>query len=457
MIDDRSHPDFSSRPRLRKGIIWYHDADNNVVIMINRYLQSSQITRRISCQEMALFAKCDGTRSIAQLASELSMEATQIESILTTWHQQAPYMFRWVHSEADDRRQSKVESAATTLFNTWKAATQPTTDNDDYHRHNIHDAYHQFDNIETTVSHAFSHPHKSLGNREYGEAFADKLLEIGALRPGVKLLEVGCGIGRFANSVLNRLRDRHVTIYNTIDYYLFDLSPALQASQRQICSNHDRTHFLHGNIENFDFGDQQFDIVIANEMIADLSISVARNDASAQQPQNDAEALIAQYQLTAATTETFVVNTGAIRLLETVKELLNPGGIAVLTEYGTTDEFPVVVELHGHNEYSIHFGHLLSVAQQLAMQPTLESLGDFLAFDGDCVVLSSRSHILLSHYLLPFLGKTPLPPTQYAPDELRAKLGDIYEQLGNVQFRPLREGGVMNPFDFLALVIRAPQ
>ena len=100
-------------------------------------------------------------------------------------------MFRWITSFEDEHKRARYHSVAARMFGQWKAAHEAVTDNVLYHSHDIADAMKQFDDIETTLSHIFRKPHKALGNRAYGEAFADKLVEMDLLPPGACILEIG--------------------------------------------------------------------------------------------------------------------------------------------------------------------------------------------------------------------------------------------------------------------------
>src|SRR5204863_297537 len=130
----------------------------------------------------------------------------------------------WPDKAAMEGHFHKRLRKAIRIHREWRAAMEQPDDNDAYHRHGISNAFHQFDSIETTVSHAFRHPHQALGGRSYGEAFCDALLERNELRAGARILEIGGGVGYFANAFLTRLQHRDPGIYNSVRYRLLDLS-----------------------------------------------------------------------------------------------------------------------------------------------------------------------------------------------------------------------------------------
>jgi hypothetical protein len=129
----------------------------------------------------------------------------------------------------------------------------------------------------------------------------------------------------------------------------------------------------------------------------------------------------------------------------------------VITEYGDVDSFPQVVEMSGHKEYSIHFGHLLQVAEHLSMQPQLNNLGSFLAADGEAETIETTSLHLLSRYLLPFIGRDGLERLAYDRSMLRDVIGDDIDLIGNLRFQPLKTvtGVTLTPFRFQVLVCRS--
>jgi hypothetical protein len=147
--------------------------------------------------------------------------------------------------------------------------------------------------------------------------------------------------------------------------------------------------------------------------------------------------------------------------LERLPQLLSARGAAVITEYGDVDSFPRVVEMSGHKEYSIHFGHLLQVAEHLSMQPQLDNLGSFLAADAEAEAIETTSWYLLSHYLLPFIGRDGLERLAYDRSMLRDVIGDQIDLIGNLRFQPLKSvTGVtpsrfLTPFGFQVLVCRS--
>jgi SAM-dependent methyltransferase len=344
------------------------------------------------------------------------------------------------------------------MLHQWRAERGAPTDNARYHTEQIRDALEQFEVVEATISHVFSVVHPALGGRRYGEALLDAVVSDGRLPAGARILEVGCGTGRLARGFLDRLRERHGAIYPTVEYTLLDLSAELQSSQRQLCVAHaGRTRFVRANIEDHDFGQERFDLVISNEMLGDLSVGRALTEnVRREQAETEAERLMIAYGLSVDNAPPdVVVNTGAIRFVERLSSVLRDGGMAALTEHGSEAFWPEAVELSDHTEFSIQFGHLSAVARRLGLGAEVQSLGEWLGFDRSFEVLSFDQLWLLGDHVLPFLGREPLPTLAYDVSMLRRRLGGLIDRVGNLDFQPLERWDALNPFEsFCVLLIR---
>ncbi len=450
------------KPALQAGVLWYKNDPGDLIFVVNRYLRNPQITRLATAFDIEMFRQCNGNNSITAIASASDTSADRIARSIEKWENLAPGMFQWLESSEDRQRQLKFLQAATILRSQWKAAHEDAANNIEYYTSQIDSASQQFEHVETTISHAFRNRHRALGGRSYGEAFCDKLTDLRALRPNLSILEIGCGTGRFANDLLDRMAENHPEIYSTSRYTLFDISNELQSSQKELCKAHrTRTRFMLGNIEDHSFQDEEFDLIIANEMIADLRIGIVRaENLKLKTVATEAEQIASEYRLECSPgykgkDPAVAVNVGAIRLIEQLPQWLSPSGIAVITEYGSENEFPEVLEMSDHKEWSIHFGHLMQVADRLSLTPELDNLGAFLNFDGDCETIGKPSYFMLSEYLLPFLGKERLRKIAYDRETLREELGRTMDRIGNLRFYPLSEVNLFNPFDFRALILRA--
>ena len=445
-------------PKLSPGVLWYQDEDRGLVLVASQCFDPGHL-RLAADFDVQLLASCDGEQDLAGLASKLSVSTEWAAGALERWDRGSDGLIRWLEPrEAKAEAQQEREARTPEMLHQWRADEAVPTDNARYHAEQIRDALEQFEAVEATVSHAFSVEHPALGGRRYGEAFCDAVAGDGQLPVGARILEVGCGTGRLAQGFLDRLRERHGAIYPTVEYTLLELSAELQSSQRQRCAAHaGRTRFVRADIEDHDFRQERFDLVIANEMLGDLSVGRALTEnVRCEQAETEAERLMLAYGLSEDDAPPdVVVNVGAIRFVERLSALLRDGGVAALTEHGSEEFWPAAVQLGDHTEFSIQFGHLAVVARQLGLEAEVRSLGEWLEFDRSFEVLSFDQLWLLGDHVLPFLGCEPLPTLAYDVSMLRRRLGALIDRVGNLDFQPLERWDALNPFEsFCVLLIR---
>jgi SAM-dependent methyltransferase/5'-deoxynucleotidase YfbR-like HD superfamily hydrolase len=337
----------------------------------------------------------------------------------------------------------------------------------DYHKLEITSADDQFERRETTLSHAFRVPHAALSNRTYGGQLARVLVDRDALhddgtRAPMLLVEVGGGTGFFARGFLDGLALRAPRVYNRSRYVICDLAPALRASQRERTSPHkERVRIVGGDAEALPLRDRSVDLLIANEMIADLPVLPVRRDELERGEGGVGADLVRRYGIPVDDAPgLFHVNSGAIRLLEEVARVLKPGGAAFLSEFGSYTNYPDQSTHLDHPEFSIHFGHLRAVATRLGLEVGLEELPALLELDGRVKVLQTTQSFFDT--LRAFLGSLGVRLEKVAyTEEMFADLcaGKVeVDRLEGVKFTPCGQRVLgLKPPEFKALVLRRPQ
>jgi len=324
----------------------------------------------------------------------------------------------------------------------------------DYHKETISNAGVQFDFNETTLSHLYRNKNKALNNLSYGEALCDKLIGAKESWDSLKILEIGCGTGLLAKNFLNRLKTDHRNCYEQVEYNLFDLSPALQEAQKVSTEGHaNKVKLITGNIENYDF-EEKFDLIICNEVIADLNVRVCDKDLSLCDDQ--VNALFNKYDFEIKDfSSKFLLNYQAIKAMEKITELLKVEGIGFISEYGSWNEVPQVVELPGHNEYSINFSHLSLVCEQARLLTNFVSMDDFLNFDKSLSLLDDSARETFSDYFLPFLGHGRLDRIPCEKKAIESLLGDKFRCFEKLSFNSLEAGkSTLDPKKFKALILK---
>jgi hypothetical protein len=346
----------------------------------------------------------------------------------------------------------------------------------DFHRSGIEDASWEFDIIEPTINHALRFPSEALGGLDYGSRFC-----LSTLRPEVfplsdapsriKVLEVGGGTGSFARAFLDQTKRLRGDVLQGVglSYHIMDLSPALIESQRKQLANVKQvvTHFQQDATE-FDLPEQEFDLIISNEVIADFQVAAVRRAADTTPGDNEVQAwdgpgayFIEKYELPVNDApESFLVNAGAFQFLERAWDHLTPGGTVILTEYGGEHKYPALSFHLNHEEYSIHFGHLATCARKLGFNCRLLTLKQFLEADDEVLMLNGKEeHLLCLNHVLKKFG-TSVPYALMSKKEFCERFQKILAQIDLVgyTFSPLRTGFHFGPKldEFMTIILRKP-
>jgi hypothetical protein len=346
----------------------------------------------------------------------------------------------------------------------------------DFHLQGIQDASWEFDQIEPTVNHCFRFPHEALGGLNYGSRFClsalrSEYLPILDQSRELNVLEVGGGTGAFAHSFIKQARLLSDSFSNrlSINYHILDLSPALMESQKKILSEllpSDR-HFQQ-NATEFDISGVNFDLIIANEVIADFPVARVNrsgvnrtNDTRDSEWEGDGACYLYKYDLPhQGAPDSFFVNSGAFRFIERAWKHLTPGGTLILSEYGSEQHYPVRSIHLSHDEFSIHFGHLAACANKIGFQSRLLTLKEFMSFDDRVLVLNGREeHILCLNHVFRNYGLT-LPYAVLSKSQFERQSQNVGEQIAltGYSFSPLRKGYHFGPNikDFLVLIMTKP-
>jgi|GEM_PF-1981585 len=439
---------------LNPAVIWLRDEDGSLGFY--QTASHSAPVRRFTKFETEILQYLSTGAARTEIQNRLDVAPSDLANFLEGLNKWGEGALRWQNSETSRALADHVRSIETARLRDIAMAMAATADeNDAFHRTQLTDPQRQFDQIETTISHMFREPHTALDNRSYGQAFCDWLVASGQLKSPCKIVEIGCGLGYFANAILDRLQGEYPGIYDGLSYTLFDLSPELQVAQKSNCSRHARiTQFVSGNIESYDFRDQRFDLALSNEVIADLSVAtISPDNIESGSPQSEAEILAQDFQLQSVPIaqggeRMAVINFGAIKMLQNLDKFLDDNGHAVVTEYGSHGQSPKAVRFSNHDEYTIDFRQLERVAQQLGFQHNRRTMGEVIGFDSDCETIRLESLRTLCDCLLPHLGCEPLLVLAYTPASLKDALGELTDSIGNLQFLRLNDPTSFSPFRF---------
>jgi len=355
----------------------------------------------------------------------------------------------------------------------WEQSSEGSRDKMiDFHLEGIQDAAWEFDQIEPTVNHCFRFPHEALGGLNYGSRFCVSALRHEYLplldRSNIlNVLEVGGGTGAFARSFIEQAQQLSESL--NINYHILDLSPALMESQRKILSDllPESRHF-HQDATNFNIPGFQCDLVIANEVVADFPVALVKRaavNASGvpidEKWEGDGAQYLYKYDLPHQDApDSFFVNAGAFNFIERAWKHLTPGGTLIVSEYGSQQIYPTRSAHLNHDEFSIHFGHLMACAAKIGFQCRLLTLKEFMSFDDEVLVLNGREeHILCLNHVFKNFGVT-LPYAVISKSEFAQHCAAIAEEIGltGYSFSPLTKRYHYGPNmeDFLVLIMPKP-
>ena len=399
-----------------------------------------------------LLLMADGTRTLREIFRALGEIRAAID-FLTTQERQLIKFTR--QREALDDPFTYVNIIPRNLYHAQKT-DQPLID---FHLHEIEDAGWEFDQIEPTVNHSFRFPHEALGGLDYGSRFCVSTLtpEVVPLRGqsrALEVLEVGGGTGSFARSFIKQAA--------SVNYHILDLSPALMANQRKVLGEllPESRHFQQ-DATQFDLPGHTFDLIISNEVIADFPVAAVERG-SDRKWQGEGAYYLEKYDLSDENApDSFLVNAGVFRFIERAWKHLRPGGTLIVSEYGTEHDYPAASFNLNHDEFTIHFGHLVACATKVGFQCRLLTLKEFLSIEDEVLVLNGREeHLLCLNHVVKSYGEV-LPYAVISKSDFEARCQRIVEQTGLIgySFSPLRTGFHFGPNirDFLVLIMQKPQ
>ncbi len=422
-----------------------------------------------------LWKSIDGERTVQQLA--LALSEAYDGDVAMDLGRAVVSIAQWTHSSrqltrllpASKSKLSRLPPYATSTvpyapFDATAISSEgPVRDLADYHQTGISDAEAQFEENETTLSHLLSDAHPALGNLTYAQTLAKVAVRRSWVAPDrAAVVEVGGGTGRFAEQLVAALRETS----STLTYTLMDASPALHAAQAaRLAKLGAGVQTRLGDAADLQLAADSVDWLVSNEVIADLRIGMVTRrslDSGTADVETDPQALalVQQYSLNCtAAPEPVPIQVGATRLVEQLARVLKPGGYALLTEFGAKDQFPIESTHLDHAEWSVHFGHLMKVAETLGMTAELVPVPSLLGLREDVWVLASnRTQFRNLRFLLRSLG-SDLPKRAMTPEQFAVHCaGKVRaDKLEGLQFRPIGERvmGIV-PGEFKALILHRP-
>jgi len=227
---------------------------------------------------------------------------------------------------------------------------------------------------EVTLSHLFRERNSfTKEGLSYSELLCKFLDERSLLPEGVSVLEIGPGIGSVAMGVRSFMHSKG----REYDYKALDISEKILHKMREMGFD-----TILADCLEMKGMEEQFDLVIVNEVISDLPTIVDFNMRTdrADETAVDARRMIYQYGLDVPSYN-FNFNHGAIKLLERVDGLLSERGAAFIAEQSSGKHHPVKVSISSHDEYTIDFGHLERAGRKMGFNVCRGKINDILGID----------------------------------------------------------------------------
>jgi len=162
-----------------------------------------------------------------------------------------------------------------------------------------------------------------------------------------------------------------------------------------------------------------------------------------------------------ANADAFLVNTGVFRFIEQAWQHLTPGGVVIMSEYGSVDTFPIQSYHLNHEEFSIHFGHVRRCAQKVGFECRLMALKDFLGLDEQVRMLDGQEeHIRCLNHVFQKHGAA-LPYALISQNEFQKMFQELVDQISltGFSFSPLANGFHYGPRinDFMLIIMTKPK
>jgi len=433
-------------------------------------------------EEAAVWDKIDGEAKVDDLAAQFgkdvvvglikklahhSVQALKLSALPMSFykgskqHMKPPYLTSTMPYAAYNPKSDPLPQSFEDMFSP-----------EGYYAAEIADADVQFDHQETTLSHLFRRSHPGLRGRTYGEALVDGLLRRWSLAGStLKVLEIGGGLGWVARHVTEAFQRRGTDV----TYHILELSPTLAAKQRENTAGLPVTIF-EGDVLTADFPAHDYDLVISNEMIGDLTavrmthaqlgmgegeIDDATFEAGLDQA-GIAGALVKKHTVPIGDApDPFYLNVGSWQLVERLWDVLKPGGHAIITEFGELSRYPVLSTQLDHPELSIHFGQLTIVARSVGFETDFEYVMDLIDLNREMQGLATtRSYFRALTAALAKRG-IALEKFGYTKPMFQALLGErlrIGKTLGELEFDRIEDRLMgLVPHEFKALLLTRPE
>jgi SAM-dependent methyltransferase len=482
---DEISPLLAGYPRVPRVAVYFRHAALGKPLEITVYDRDGKAVK-LDEQTAQLFDRCDGEHTLGQVLADAGPAALEPLMRMASADVAALKILPKKVSEGGMVLNPAAESTMpypelpdVRAYAAGGAAPGPAPEDLRAYHEGIQDADAQFDETETTLAHLFREPHPSLKGKTFGAALSAGLLLRGALRnqhhKPVRLLEVGGGLGYVGRAFRDAL-SAAPEASGGLKAINIDLSPALARAQKK-----QGLAVALGDALQMPSRAESFDLILSNEMVGDLGTSVDPNppapEAPPEPPPPPPRALEDEGDLIEESPQQpappkrpeqsgppeekgpRMINDGAVKFVRDAAELLAPGGMLYISEFGDPTADPVRSTHLDHDEWSIRFSDLQAAATAAGLGARVVSLADVLNLDGSPqALMTTRSSYAALRALFRDHGFA-LTKRAWLRTEIEAMVAgklDLSEVRG-LQWAPLGERTMgLHPKQFWALVATKP-
>lgn len=274
--------------------------------------------------------------------------------------------------------------------------------NKTFHQKKLINGVLNFEVHETTCSYILREPNLFLNGESFGQRLFDKIYHTVVRINSV--LEIGAGLGHLAKNFIDQYNE---VVNEKLNYTILDLSPELIRIQKTNLKNK-KVKWIEADALDISKKIKlpQFDVIIANEMLADLPVEAIKNN---EIPNGN---ILNPYQI--ETIKSFgkglssdiYVPTGLIKMLKGLKESCHEETQIILSEYFTGHGGGNLIQLHNHQECRLNLNLTAELIRDLGFDVKVISMIDYLDFNLNVKPISKELIKFFADHLLVLKSRT---------------------------------------------------
>ncbi|MBY0414602.1 MAG: class I SAM-dependent methyltransferase [Bdellovibrionales bacterium] len=274
--------------------------------------------------------------------------------------------------------------------------------NKHFHQKKLADGLLNFEVHETTCSFILRHENLFLSGDSYGKRLFDKIYQKNNKITSV--LEIGAGLGYLAKKFIKR----HKEICDSkLSYTIFDLSPELIENQKKNIKA-SKVSWIEGDALEISkkIKDKSFDVVIANEMLADLPVEVLEKKGLPESTKLNSSQIKTITSFQKNFEGNIFIPVGLLKMVSELKKFCHPDSKIILSEYFTRHGGGNIVPLHQHDECRLNLNLTAELIRNEGFDVEVISMIDYLEMNLNVQPLSKELTKFFSDNLAIFKSRT---------------------------------------------------